>query len=249
MQELDEMGDDREDLKRQAPRNTKPDHRLESIPGLAPSASWRFTSRSRPLAPKSDDAEKKVRVGTCRCLLGGPSGNQLTSGWEALATPAADPARLAWSKREDTLKISSLQHSIGRQWLVAALALPALALGCAAGGGGSGSAGDDPPDPTGPLAPAPAAPAMRAPAVPNPMAAPPSVPPATRSSTTPASATNGTPQNAGSEAVPDPELDVGAPPAGADEPGAAPGNDPAAGGDDDEEEENEEDEEEEDDDD
>jgi hypothetical protein len=43
------------------------------------------------------DAEKTVRVGTRGCLVRGSSGNQWTSGWEALGCPAAGPARLAWS--------------------------------------------------------------------------------------------------------------------------------------------------------
>jgi hypothetical protein len=158
------------------------------------------------------------------------------------------PSALGLVKREDTLKSNLVRYSIGGHWFFAALALPALALGCAAGGGGSSSAGDDPPAPTGPLAPAPAAPVMRAPAVPNPMAAP----PASSSSATPASAASGTSRNAGSETSPDPNLDVNAPAPAAGEPGAEPGSDlpptppaddtPAGGDEEDEDEEDEEDE-------
>lgn len=173
-----------------------------------------------------------------------PWNNGLGGAGDASSTPSA----VGLVKREDTLKSNLVRYSIGRQWFFAALALPALGLGCAAGGGGSSSAGDDPPASTGPLAPAPAAPVMRAPAVPNPMAAPPT----NSSSATPASAANGASQNAGSETSPDPDLDGNAPAPAAGQPGAEPGSDvpptpPAddapAGGDEEEDEDEEEEEE------
>jgi len=77
--------------------------------------------------------QKLDRSGERRsCLLDEPSGNQWNDALGGAGVASGRPSAVSLVTCEGTLKIKSVRDSIGRQWFFAALALPALALGCAA---------------------------------------------------------------------------------------------------------------------